>query len=175
MSAAPAQARAEDLVVHRSGAARFLGRRFVCAVGRGGFVCEKREGDGAAPFGVFALEGGYHRPDRIPAPRTPLPMRPLRLWDGWSDDPADPLYNRPVRQPHAFGHERLWRADPRYDLIVVFSANRRPIRPSGGSALFLHLWLRPRYPTAGCVAFARQDLLWILARWRRSGRLILAG
>lgn len=158
--------------MRRRGEAWFLGRRFPCALGRGGVVSEKREGDGAAPSGVFALEGGYYRADRLPPPRGALPLRPLRPWDGWSDDPEDPLYNQPIRRPHRFGHERLWRADRRYDLIIVFSANRAPIRPGCGSALFLHLWRSPRYPTEGCVAFARPDLLWILERWR-NGRLIL--
>ena len=165
--------RCGDLVISRSGTARFLGRRFPCAVGRSGFAVEKIEGDGASPIGVFRLEFGYYRPDRVRRPSGLPSWRPLRLADGWSDDPGDVQYNQPIIRPHDFRCERLWRADPLYDLIVVFDANRDPISPGRGSALFLHLWRRPRFPTEGCIAFRRNDLLWIMQRWRPENRLRL--
>lgn len=136
---------------------------------------DKREGDGGTPVGVFELESVTWRPDRLPRPATELPCAPIRSWDGWSDDPRDPAYNQPVRLPHAHGCERLRRADPLYDLVVLFDANREPIEPGRGSALFLHCWRAPRYPTAGCVAFARDDLLWILERWSGRSRLVING
>jgi L,D-peptidoglycan transpeptidase YkuD (ErfK/YbiS/YcfS/YnhG family) len=40
-----------DIVVTRWGA-RFMGRRFPCAIGRGGITQTKREGDGATPAGT---------------------------------------------------------------------------------------------------------------------------
>lgn len=166
-------ARAHDLVVSRRGEARFYGRRLPCAVGRSGFFQEKREGDRASPIGAFHLEFGLYRPDRIHPPGGALPWAPIRPGDGWSDDPEDPAYNLPVRRPHPWRHERLWRADPLYDLVVVFDANRTPIRPGCGSALFLHVWRRPRFPTEGCIAFARDDLAWVLYRWRKDSRLRL--
>ena len=39
-----------------------------------------------------------------------MPWRWLRPDDGWSDDAADPAYNRPVRHPHPYSAEWLWRA-----------------------------------------------------------------
>jgi len=45
-----------DLVV-RGRWARFGGRKFVCAIGRGGIVADKVEGDGGTPVGRFALTG----------------------------------------------------------------------------------------------------------------------
>lgn len=156
---------AEDtIVVSARGVARFRGRRFPCALGRGGLVSDKREGDGGTPRGVFGLETVFYRADRISRPVTRLSTQPIGPFDGWSDDPTDPQYNMAVTRPHPFNSERLARPDPLYDLIVVFDANRAPIAPGCGSALFLHVWRAPRLPTAGCIAFARQDLLWILAR-----------
>jgi L,D-peptidoglycan transpeptidase YkuD (ErfK/YbiS/YcfS/YnhG family) len=61
------------------------------------------------------------------------------------------------------------RGDRLYDLVVVTSHNRQG-RPGAGSAIFVHLQKGPGRPTAGCVAFRRADLSWILARWR-GGRL----
>jgi len=45
--------------------------------------------------------------------------------------------------------------------------------PGRGSAIFLHRWRRPCAPTAGCVAMAAQDLLWIAQRLRPQSRLIV--
>ena len=60
----------------------------------------KREGDGASPAGRFRLLGAFYRADRLPRPRTRLPVRALRPTDGWCDDPGDRRYSRPVRLPY---------------------------------------------------------------------------
>ncbi len=52
----------------------------------------------------------------------------------------------------------------------VTGHNADPVAPGAGSAVFVHLWRRPRWPTAGCIAFRRPDLEWILARWRPGSR-----
>ncbi len=161
-----------DLVVTRWGA-RFMGRRFPCAVGRGGIVAPeaKREGDGATPAGEHAIVAMFYRADRLPPPAVwAVPLTPGDLW---SDDPGDPDYNRLVRVPHAASHERLMRPDPLYDLILVTDWNWPEGIPGRGSALFVHAWRRPRWPTAGCVAFARADLIWIAARLTPHSRLIV--
>lgn len=163
-----------DLVVTRHGA-WFAGRRFPCAVGRGGIVPAraKREGDGATPAGVHRFAGMLFRADRLVAPAEwALPIGPGDLW---SDDPRDEDYNLPVRVPHGFGHERLRRADPQYDVMLLTDWNWPDAVPGRGSAIFVHIWRRPGHPTAGCVAFARSDLLWIAARLRPEGRLIVRG
>ena len=81
---------------------------------------------------------------------------------GWCDDASDPGYNKPVRLPSKARHERLWREDGLYDLIVPLGYNDDPAVPGLGSAIFLHC-ARPDYgPTEGCVAVARADLLVLL-------------
>lgn len=163
-----------DLVVGPWGA-RFLGRRFPCSVGRGGIrpAAEKREGDGASPAGVWRLLWLYWRADRSARPRTILPGVRLDHRQGWAEDPEDPAYNRPIRHPHAFPADRMARGDPLYDLCAVTDHNACPVVPGAGSAIFMHLWRRPRAPTAGCIAFRRPDLEWILARWRPASRLVI--
>lgn len=161
--------RAGDLVVGPWGA-RFRGRRFPCAHGRGGIVpaSAKREGDGASPAGVWHLTALRCRPDRVRLPGA----APILPRDGWSEDPADPAYNTAIRHPHAFPAERMRRADPLYDLCAVTDHNT-PAVPGMGSAIFVHLWRRPRHPTAGCIAFRRDHLAWILARWSARSRLVI--
>jgi L,D-peptidoglycan transpeptidase YkuD (ErfK/YbiS/YcfS/YnhG family) len=145
-----------------------------CALGRGGVRADKREGDGATPLGAFALRRLWYRADRLEAPATRLPMRIIGRGDGWCDDPAAAEYNRPVSLPHAARHERLWRDDALYDLIVELGYNDGPIVPGAGSAIFLHV-ARPDYgPTEGCVAVARADLLRLLRAVGSETRLRVA-
>ena len=78
-----------------------------------------------------------------------------------------------VRAPHGFSHERLRRADPMYDLVIVIGWNWPDAEPGRGSAIFLHQWRRPAAPTAGCVALSRRDLHWIAARISPGTRLVV--
>lgn len=148
--------------VAASGVLDWRGRRFRCALGRGGVRTDKREGDGATPVGRFPLRQCFFRPDRVLLPTTDLPIRALTERDGWCDDPADPAYNQWITLPHSARHERLWREDHLYDLIVVIGHNDGPIVTGAGSAIFIHV-TKPDYaPTEGCVALARDDLLALL-------------
>lgn len=148
----------------RRGGARFLGRRLPCCLGRGGITQDKREGDGATPAGRHQIVGMLYRPDRLRGVALPGWAQPIGPGDLWSDDPADPDYNQIVRVPHRFGHENLRRADPLYDLVLITNWNFPLAVPGRGSAIFLHRWRQPGFPTAGCVAFHPADLLWIAQR-----------
>lgn len=163
-----------DIVVTGMGA-RFLNRRLACSVGRGGVVPPgaKREGDGATPAGIHRIVGMLFRPDRMARPAGWA--QPIGPPDLWSDDPADGEYNRMVRAPHRFGHERLRRGDPMYDLILITDWNWPEAVPGRGSAIFVHQWRRPGAATAGCVALARRDLLWLARRVGPGARLVIRG
>lgn len=166
--------RLHDLVVSPAGDARLLGKRFACSLGANGVTTRKREGDAATPAGAFRIERVYFRPDRLKRPSTPLPIAPIRIADGWCDDPGSAAYNQPIEFPFAASAERLRRADRLYNLIAVLDANRRPIRPGCGSAIFMHVARRTRFPTLGCIAFDQDALLWILANWRSDSQVIVA-
>lgn len=163
--------RRNDLVV-RTRSARYLGRCFSCRIGQAGARPDKKEGDGATPAGAFRIEGVLYRPDRMRPPATRLPICPIRRRDGWSDDPGDPAYNTPVRLPHPFRHETLWRFAGIYDLIGILDWNRSPIRPGLGSGIFLHSMNPAGRPTDGCISLALQDLLFVLRHWSRDSRLV---
>ncbi len=131
--------------------------------GKGGYcpAAEKREGDGKTPLGTWPIRAALLRPDRLPTPTTRLPWRWLRPWDGWSDSPHDPAYNRPITTPHPHSHEQLWRTDHAYDIILILAQNDSPPTPGLGSAIFCHLTQPDTRPTEGCVALAGE----VLARW----------
>ena len=97
---------------------------------------------------------------RVESSDIHLPWRWIRKSDGWSDDSADPAYNRPVRLPRAFSAESLIRSDDAYDVIMVLGHNDAPPVAGQGSAIFFHL--SEGRPTAGCVAVEREDMLRLL-------------
>jgi L,D-peptidoglycan transpeptidase YkuD (ErfK/YbiS/YcfS/YnhG family) len=142
-----------------------------CAIGRGGplAAADKREGDGCTPLGNWPIRGVLLRPDRGLIPPTHLPWRWLRANDGWSDDPRDPAYNRPVRHPHPYSAERLWREDSLYDAILLLGHNDEPPVAPLGSAIFLHM--REGDVTEGCVAVPRETMAELLATLPRGSLL----
>ncbi|MDI4656870.1 L,D-transpeptidase family protein [Xanthobacter autotrophicus] len=147
------------------------------ALGRSGVAFDKREGDGRTPAGRWRIERLLFRPDHGPRPVTHLPCRPLKPSDGWCDDAADRRYNRPVALPiggtRKVSHERMWRDDGLYDLVLVLDHNTCPRVAGRGSAVFVHL-ARPGFrPTEGCVALRRADMLRLLSRLSRASRLLI--
>jgi L,D-peptidoglycan transpeptidase YkuD (ErfK/YbiS/YcfS/YnhG family) len=161
----------DDLVLTPRGL-RFRGRYFPCSIGRGGLQTAKREGDGATPRGSHRIVGCLYRPDRIARPCDwAVPLRPGDLW---SDDPAHEDYNLMVRAPYPHSHERLRRADPLYDLVLITDWNWPRATRGAGSAIFIHQWRKPGHPTEGCIALRRDHLLWITARIQYRTRLHVA-
>lgn len=150
---------------------RFAGRYWPCSIGRGGVRTDKREGDGATPRGVHRIVGLLYRPDRMARPTDwAVPIRPGDLW---SDDTGHEDYNLMVRAPYPYSHEALRRADPLYDLALITDWNWPRAERGRGSAIFLHQWRRPGYPTEGCVAFRRDHLRQIAGLIRYETRLIV--
>ena len=167
MAALPSKS---DMVLTPNGL-RFMGRRFPCAIGRGGIVADKREGDGGTPVGAHRIVGVLYRPDRMVAPtQGAVPIRPGDLW---CDDPSHGDYNHLTRLPFAGSAERLARADPLYDLVLVTDWNWPDAVPGRGSAIFIHRWRQPGYPTEGCVALRPDHLLWIAQNLTEKTRLIV--
>ena len=160
----------DDLVLTPRGL-RFQGRVYPCTIGRGGVRTVKREGDGATPRGEHRIVGMLYRPDRMARPAGwAVPIRPGDLW---SDDPRHEDYNMMVRAPYPHSHERLRRADPLYDLVLITDWNWPYAVKGRGSAIFIHQQRRPGYPTEGCIALARADLRAIAPRITLHTRLIV--
>ncbi len=141
--------------------------RIPAAIGRAGRTSRKREGDGGTPIAAMPLLSGFLRADRVALPKTALPMRRIRPFMLWCDEPGHPSYNRLVRAPFRPSHEEMRRKDGLYDICLVLDWNVTSRRRNAGSAIFFHL-IRPGYePTAGCIAVARRDMLRILPHMRR--------
>lgn len=155
------------------GWAEIGGRKFRCALGRGGIVIDKREGDGGTPVGSFPLRRLFVRADKGTTPKAPVPVAITTKDDGWCDAPEHPDYNSYVTLPFAASHEKMWLDSDVYDLVLVIGHNDDPPVPYKGSAVFVHL-ARPEYtPTEGCIAFDRADLEIILATLKPDDRVVV--
>lgn len=149
------------------------GRLIPCTLGRSGIraAAGKSEGDAATPAARLRVTGCLYRPDRVARP-GPWAVA-LRPGDLWCDAPTHPAYNRLVRAPLAASHEVMRRADPLYDIVLITDWNADPVQQGRGSAIFVHQWRRPGHPTAGCIAMARGDLIWLAARARPGTELLV--
>ncbi|MBI5913024.1 L,D-transpeptidase family protein [Candidatus Azambacteria bacterium] len=161
------------MLVSADGRLLWKDREYRCALGKNGVTAHKKEGDGATPVGCFPVRKILYRSDRMEKPTTDILLEPIAPTDGWCDDSNDDNYNRLVMLPYHASHERLWREDNLYDLIVVLGYNDEPPIPGKGSAIFMHV-ARPNYtPTAGCIALALSDLLEIIKTINQSTRVCM--
>src|SRR5450755_4474390 len=149
------------------------GQTIPVALGRGGILANKREGDGGTPRGTFRPIRLWWRADRYPRPRTFLPVRAIGPEDAWCEDPADGHYNQPVRLGLDRSGDRLRRDDHLYDFIVEIDHNTAPRIAGRGSAVFLHLARDNFAPTAGCVAMTKSAMLHLLARLGPKTKIVI--
>jgi L,D-peptidoglycan transpeptidase YkuD (ErfK/YbiS/YcfS/YnhG family) len=140
------------------------GQTVPVALGRGGIIANKREGDGGTPKGTFRPRQLWWRADRHPRPRTFLAVRAIRPEDAWCEDPHSRHYNQPIRLDRDHGGDRLRRDDHLYDFIVEIDHNTVPRIAGLGSAVFLHLARANFSPTAGCVSMTKSAMLRLLRR-----------
>src|SRR5260370_18569570 len=64
------------------------GQTIPVALGRGGIMANKREGDGGTPKGTFRPRQLWWRADRHPRPCTLLPLRPIHPHHASCEDPT---------------------------------------------------------------------------------------
>jgi L,D-peptidoglycan transpeptidase YkuD (ErfK/YbiS/YcfS/YnhG family) len=149
------------------------GRTVPVALGRGGIMANKREGDGGTPKGIFRARRLWWRADRHPRPRTFLPVRAIGPQDAWCEDPDSRHYNQPIRLVRGRDGDRLRRDDHLYDFIVEIDHNSSPRIAGRGSAVFLHLARANFSPTAGCVSMTKAAMLRLLGRLGPHTRIVI--
>ena len=132
---------------------------FKCSIGKNGLDRKKVEGDKKTPKGTFEIEYLYYRKDRIKLPKTFLKTVEIKPDMGWSDDINFPnKYNKLIRVNNKIHHEKLFRNDNKYDLLIPIKYNFGKSIPGKGSCIFIHLTSNYN-PTAGCIALKKKDFL----------------
>lgn len=136
---------------------------------------DKREGDGRAPAGLFALGAGYGYAAAPPS-GTRLPYRALT--ESWRcvDDPASPRYGQVFDAAGLTvdwrSAEDMRRADALYAWVIDVRHNPAAV-PGGGSCIFLHVWAGADDTTVGCTAMAEPDLVTLVAGLDPAARPLL--
>ena len=81
---------------------------------------------------------------------------------GWCDDPKSKEYNKLISLPFNFKHEKLYKRENTYDIVLVLNYNMNPIKKNKGSAIFIHVANNNYKSTEGCIAIKKNNLLKIL-------------
>ena len=135
--------------------------QFRCAIGKNGLKKNKIEGDKSTPMGKYKLLNLYYRQDRIKNIETKLNKIFIKKNLGWCDDVRSKFYNKPIIINKNIKHEKMFRRDTKYDLVIILDYNfKKPIFGKG-SAIFIHITNNYK-PTAGCIALSKKDLLILL-------------
>ena len=123
---------------------------------------KKIEGDQKTPIGTFNLGNLYFRNDRNSIINTKIKCIPIKKDMGWCDDPKDKKnYNKLVKIKKNLKHEKLYRKDSKYDLLIPIEYNTKKVVPGKGSAIFIHL-TKNYSKTLGCIALKKNDFLILL-------------
>ena len=129
---------------------------------------KKREGDGRAPTGFFALTGGFaYNPKELSGTALPIAHADQDLV--CVDDPASRYYNvvtsKSVPDKDWTSFEDMLRTDRRYQYGIMVAHNQNPALPGAGSCIFLHVEFSPGYETTGCTAMSQEAIraliLWL--------------
>ena len=135
---------------------------FKCCIGKNGLSNKKREGDKKTPIGIFSLGNLYYRSDKLVKPQTKLKCIEIKKNMGWCNDIKDKTnYNKLINTKKKLRHEKLFRKDFKYNLIIPIQYNWNKRILGKGSCIFLHL-TKTYKPTAGCIALNLKDFLIML-------------
>ncbi len=127
-------------------------------VGKKGIGNKRKEGDLITPKGEFKIKYILYRKDRVKI-STRLKKKIIKKNMGWCDDPRSNFYNKLVRLPFAYKHEKLFKKENIYDIILVLNYNMKPIKKNKGSAIFIHVAKKSFKRTEGCVAIKKLNLI----------------
>ena len=150
------------IIVNKSGVLKYKNLKFKCALGEAGIGKKKKEGDNITPKGSYRLLKLFYRSDRMPNFKTVLKKKKINKKMGWCDDVNNKNYNKLINLPSSFSHEKLFRKDNIYDLIIPINYNTKKIVKGKGSAIFLHVAKKNYEPTRGCIALKKKDLILLL-------------
>jgi len=159
------------IIVKNPGYLIYKNSKFRCSLGINGIKNKKKEGDGITPKGIFRLKKIYYRKDKVKNIVTKVKKIKITKDMGWCDDPKSKFYNKLIRLPSKFGHEKLYRKDDIYNLIIVLDYNMNPVSKNKGSAIFIHLAKKNYKPTQGCVGLKQNDLIKLIKMIKKNQKI----
>ena len=139
-----------------------------CAIGKRGIGLKRKEGDLITPKGSYKIKYVLFRKDRIKNIKSKIKKIEIKKNMGWCDDPQSKEYNKIVKLPSVYSHEKLYKKENIYDIIIVLNYNMHPIIKNKGSAIFIHIAKKNYKKTAGCVAIEKKRLLKIIKELKKN-------
>ena len=134
-----------------------------CAIGKKGIGYKKKEGDLITPLGKFNIKYILYRKDRVKV-STKLKKKVIKKNMGWCDDPKSSYYNKLIKLPFNYKHEKLYKNENIYDMILVLNYNMNPVKKNKGSAIFIHVAKNNFKRTKGCVAIKKIDFIRLIKK-----------
>ena len=159
------------IIIKKSGYLQYKNLKFRCALGKAGVKKKEKEGDNITPKGTFKITKMYYRPDKIKNIISLVKKIKIKNNMGWCDDPSSNLYNRQIKLPNKFSHEKLYRKDNLYDLILVLNYNINPIIKYKGSAIFIHVAKNSYKKTKGCIALKKKHLIELVSKIKKNTKI----
>ena len=150
------------IIINKSGSLKFKNLKFKCALGKAGIGVKKIEGDNITPKGTYRIIRIYYRKDRIKKLSSKIKLVKINKKIGWCDDPKSKKYNKQITLPYKYNHEKLYRKDNIYDIVLVLNYNSNPIIKNKGSAIFIHVARKNYNRTKGCIAIKKKNLMRIV-------------
>ena len=133
-----------------------------CAIGKRGIGFKRKEGDFITPKGKYKVKYILYRKDRIKKIQSKIKKIAIKKNMGWCNDTKSTKYNRLIKLPSSNSHEKLYKKESIYDLVLVLNYNMNPIVIGKGSAIFIHVAKKNYKKTEGCVALKKIHLLKIV-------------
>ena len=158
------------IIINKSGYLKYKNFKLRCSLGKAGIKKKKEEGDNITPKGIYKPVKVLYRSDKINIIKTNLRKIKIKKNMGWCDDPRSNLYNKQINLPSVYSHEKLYRKDSVYDIIIVLNYNMNPTIKGKGSAIFIHITKNYK-PTQGCIALKKIDLIKILKLIKKNTKI----
>ena len=91
---------------------------------------------------------------------------------GWCDDILNKKYNKMIKIKKNIKHEKLFRNDNKYDLLIPIKYNFNKPKKGLGSCIFIHLTQNYK-PTNGCIALKKKDFLIMLKLINKRTKILI--
>ena len=159
------------IIIKKNGCLQYKNLKFRCALGKAGIGVKKIEGDNVTPRGIFKITKIYYRSDKIKNIKTSLRKIEIKKNMGWCDDSNSNFYNKEIKLPSKFNHEKLYRQDNLYDIVAVLDYNMNPVIKSKGSAIFIHIASKSYKKTEGCIALKKKHIIKMLSQIKKTTKI----
>ena len=161
------------IIINKSSFIRYKNLKFKCTLGRAGIGKKKVEGDNITPVGIYKILNVYYRSDRIKKLNTKFKIYQIKKDMGWCDDPKSKEYNQLIKIPSNYTHEKLYRKDNIYNLILALNYNMKTIIKNKGSAIFIHIANKNYKSTAGCIGIKKSHLIKLVKKIKKNTKVLI--